>query len=228
MLPFAAPLRELSFLSVLLRLFLACACGAVVGLERSAKNRPAGFRTHILVCMAAALAALSGLYLYLVMGLPTDISRIGAQVISGLGFIGAGAIIVTPNMDIKGLTTAAGLWVTGIIGLAIGSGYYEGGIVGTVLVLLTETLLTSLSSRIQKRPLAIFRVYYREKTSLDQVLRTCKDEKMTIVNLRIRLVSGEEEQKKYRADVTLCGTAKTDVLLSKIEHMPGIEGASEA
>lgn len=226
MLPLYGPLRDLNLLSVVLRMLLSCACGTLVGLERSAKNRPAGFRTHTLVCMGAAVAALTGLYLYLGLGLPADITRISAQVISGLGFIGAGTIIVTKKMDIKGLTTAAGLWVTGIIGLAIGSGYYEGGIIGTGLILVTETWLGTLSSRIQKRPLFILRVHYREKTSLDQVLRTCKDAKMNIVNLQIRMVNGGEEP-LYRADITLRGTTKPGVLLSKVEHMPGIEAAAE-
>ena len=219
-------LRDLNFLSVLLRMVLACACGTAVGLERSSKNRPAGFRTHILVCLGASVAALTGLYLYLGLGLPGDITRISAQVISGLGFIGAGTIIVTKKMDIKGLTTAAGLWVTGIIGLAIGSGFYEGGVVGTGLVLLSETYLALLSSRIQKRPEYVLRVHYRDKNSLDDVLRLCKDNKMAIVNLQIHSVGGGESM-MYKADITLRGTAKPGVLLSKIERMPGIESAAE-
>ena len=81
------PLRELSFLSVLLRMLLSCLCGALIGLERSAKNRPAGFRTHILVCMGAAVAAITGLYLVQGLGLPADVSRISGSIVTGLGFI---------------------------------------------------------------------------------------------------------------------------------------------
>ena len=163
MLSFLNPLRGLDFISVLVRLLLACACGMVIGLERSAKNRPAGFRTHILVCFGAAAASLTGIYLYVGLKLPTDIARISASVISGLGFIGAGSIIVTKKLTIKGLTTAAGLWVTGIIGIAIGSGYYEGGILGTLLILFTETVLSLLDERIVKRPQFNIRMLYNDR-----------------------------------------------------------------
>ena len=144
--------RGLSFGPVLLRMVLAFLCGSAIGFERSYKNRPAGFRTHILVCIAAAALSMTGLYLYLNLGLPTDISRLGAQVVSGLGFIGAGTIIVTRNRNVKGLTTAAGLWATGIIGLALGSGFYEGGMLATALVLLTETVFSRLGARIKHTP----------------------------------------------------------------------------
>ena len=128
-------LRDLSFWAILVRMLVAVLCGTLIGLERSSKNRPAGFRTHILVCLGAAVASITGLYLYLGLELPADISRISGQVVTGLGFIGAGTIIITKKMTIKGLTTAAGLWTTGVIGLAIGSGYYELGVLGTALVL---------------------------------------------------------------------------------------------
>ena len=123
MFEFLNPLRELTTLSVGLRMVIAVLLGSVIGLERSAKNRPAGFRTHILVCLGAATAAMTGLFIVLKLGMLSDVSRISAQVISGLGFIVAGTIVVTKKMSIKGLTTAAGLWTTGIIGLAVGSGY---------------------------------------------------------------------------------------------------------
>jgi uncharacterized membrane protein YhiD involved in acid resistance len=108
MLNFLDSIRGLDTGAIALRMLLSCLCGAVIGLERSAKNRPAGFRTHILVCFASNIAALTGLYLYLELKIPSDISRISAQVITGLGFLGAGTIVVTKNLSVKGLTTAAG------------------------------------------------------------------------------------------------------------------------
>ena len=225
MLSFLNPLRGLDFISVLVRLLLACACGMVIGLERSAKNRPAGFRTHILVCFGAASASLTGIYLYVGLKLPTDIARISASVISGLGFIGAGSIIVTKKLTIKGLTTAAGLWVTGIIGIAIGSGYYEGGILGTLLILFTETVLSLLDERIVKRPQFNIRMLYNEKESLDEVLRFCKDNKMLIENLQIQTLNGEES--KFSADVTLRSDMGSDEVLARIRLMPGIDFAVE-
>ena len=225
MLSFLNPLRDLNFLSVCLRMVLSCLCGAAVGLERSAKNRPAGFRTHILVCLCASVASLTGLYLYLELEIPADATRIAAQVISGLGFIGAGTIIVTQNLDIKGLTTAAGLWVTGIIGLAVGAGFYEGGILTTALVLLIETWFSTLASRIPKRPEYVLQVGYSEKYSLDQVLRHCKNRKMTIVNLQIHSLA--EDDTRYSADIRLRGSMKSDVLSLQIRRMPGIDFCAE-
>ena len=95
MLPIFNNLRDINSFTILFRMVLAVLCGAVIGIERSIKNRPAGFRTHILIIVGATTASLTGHYVYLVMSLPTDMSRLGAQVITGLGFIGAGTIIVT-------------------------------------------------------------------------------------------------------------------------------------
>ena len=218
-------IRALGFGAVLAKMLIACLCGTLIGLERSSKNRPAGFRTHILVCLAAAVAALTSLYLFLEMKLPADISRIGGQVISGLGFIGAGTIVITKRLTIKGLTTAAGLWTTGIIGLAIGSGYYELGLVGTALVLLTETWLARLSSGIQGAPEYAVELLYNEKTSLDHVLRYCKDSRMAIVNLKIHSLDDGEAQ--YAAEISLRGNVRCDALLSKVHQMPGVVSAVE-
>ena len=217
-------IRALGFGAILVKLLVACLCGTLIGLERSAKNRPAGFRTHILVCLAAAMAALTSLYIFLEMKLPADISRIDGQVISGLGFIGAGTIIITKRMSIKGLTTAAGLWTTGVIGLAIGSGYYELGIIGTALVLMSETWLFRLGSGIQHAPEYAMEVLYNDKTCLDQVLRLCKDNRLAIVNLKIHTIE-DAAGAQYAAEVSLRGTMREDALIQKVQQMPGIVSA---
>ena len=217
--------RDLSFGAVLIRMALSCLLGAVIGLERSAKNRPAGFRTHILVCMGAAIAAVTGLYLYLGLKLPSDVSRISAQVISGLGFIGAGTIIITKKMTIKGLTTAAGLWTTGIIGIAIGSGYYELAVIGTALVLAIENWFSLLTGNIRKNPEYVIEVHYNEKNSLDDVLRFCKDSRMSIINLRIRSQEEHQAEAKYVAEVKLRGSLESQPLVDRIQMMPGIVSA---
>ena len=220
MLKFLDPLRDIDFLGVLIRMIGACLCGAVVGLERSAKNRPAGFRTHILVCMGAAVAAMTGAYLFVGLKLPADISRISSQVISGLGFIGAGTIIVTRKLTIKGLTTAAGLWTTGIVGLAAGSGYYELALLGTALILLCETAFGKVASKIREDPQFLVEILYNEKNSLDSVLRFCKDERMSIVNLKIHTL--EDDEADYAAQVTLRGNLSQAEALKRIRVMPGI------
>lgn len=120
---------------VILRLILASVCGGCIGYFRSVKKRGAGFKTHILVCLGAALIMMTGEYMYRYVSVGTgDMARMAAQVVSGVGFLGAGTIIVTGRNQIKGLTTAAGLWACSGIGLAIGIGFYSGGLFATLLV----------------------------------------------------------------------------------------------
>ena len=121
-------LKEPNTVSMLVRLTLAAFCGGLIGIGRVKKRRPAGFRTHTLVCLGAALTMIISQYLW-ARGQSTDLSRLGAQVINGIGFLGAGTIIVTGRQQIKGLTTAAGLWASACMGLAIGAGFYAGAIV---------------------------------------------------------------------------------------------------
>ena len=122
-------LRELNVASIVFRLLLATLCSGVIGYERGKKRRPAGFRTHILVCIGATLVMITSQYMSSILGLSADPARLGAQVISGIGFLGAGTIIVVGRNQVKGLTTAAGLWTCACIGLAIGIGFYEGAII---------------------------------------------------------------------------------------------------
>lgn len=103
--------REVTQLSIIIRVFAAITVGGLIGLERGAKNRPAGLRTYMLVCVGACLIMLTNQYIYQVTG-AGDPMRLGAQVVSGIGFLGAGTIIVTKHNQIKGLTTAAGLWAS--------------------------------------------------------------------------------------------------------------------
>lgn len=128
-------LRGLNMASIVLRIAFCIVCGGAVGLEREWKHRTAGFKTHILVCLGSAICMLTGQYAVLAFQIDTiDPTRIGAQVVSGIGFLGVGTIIVRDNAKVKGLTTAAGLWVSACVGLAIGIGFYEMAILGTICV----------------------------------------------------------------------------------------------
>lgn len=179
-------LRGISLLSVSVRLVLAVLCGGVVGLERSMKRRPAGFRTHILICLGAAMTTLTGEYLYLVRNLPTDVSRMGAQVVAGVGFIGAGSIIVTRHRRVKGLTTAAGLWTTAIIGLACGMGYYEGAVCATLLILIAELIFSRLEYRLMKSAWEMhLMVGYRDNEDLNGIIRYLRDMDMKLNDIEI-------------------------------------------
>jgi putative Mg2+ transporter-C (MgtC) family protein len=162
-----------------------------------------------------------GQYILLVLNLPTDITRISAQVITGLGFIGAGTILITKKQTIKGLTTAAGLWTTGIIGLAIGCGYYEIAVIGTILVLLVETLFAKLASKVTTNPEFAVEVVYNQKDSLDAVLRFCKDRRLSIVNLKIH-TKDDETGALYSSGITLRGSASPEETIHRIRSMDGI------
>ena len=138
-------LRGINMASICLRLFLACLIGGIIGLERGKKKRPAGFRTHMLVCIGAAIAMMTNQYISTFLG-ESDFSRLGAQVISGIGFLGAGTIIVTGRQQVKGLTTAAGLWASACTGLAIGIGFYEGALIGALAIFGVIALLHKLDT----------------------------------------------------------------------------------
>lgn len=148
MLELFEPLRQVdSVRAVLFRLALATVFGGLLGLERERKHGPAGFRTYMLVCLGAALAMMINQYDALIVD-RTDVSRFGAQVISGIGFLGAGTIIVTGHQEVKGLTTAAGLWASACMGIAIGAGFYECVILAFVLILLSVRLLAVLETHV--------------------------------------------------------------------------------
>ena len=134
------------------RLILAAILGAVIGIEREIKNRAAGFRTHIIVSVGACLIMLIGIDGIGKFSSDTarDTARIAGQVISGIGFLGAGTILQKKNA-VTGLTTAATLWLSAAIGLAVGIGYYEGAIIATVICLVTLISLNKISDLINKK-----------------------------------------------------------------------------
>lgn len=186
MLVFLDYLRDVTTVSVLFRLFLAVVCGGIIGIEREHKRRPAGFRTHILICLGASMTTLTSQFLFYNLNLYTDIGRLGAQVVAGIGFIGAGAIIVTKRRQVKGLTTAAGLWTCAIIGLAIGAGYYEAATISTVVILIAEIFFVKFEYWIlvNSRNLNIY-VEYEDNESLDNIIRLIKGYRIVIIDLEI-------------------------------------------
>ncbi|MBO5657424.1 MAG: MgtC/SapB family protein [Agathobacter sp.] len=194
---------------VIFRLVLAVVIGGLFGNERAKQGRAAGLRTHILVCMGAALTAMVGIYLHEYLGITDDVQRISAQVISGIGFLGAGMIIVKNNNVISGLTTAAGVWCTSIIGIAIGFGFYYGAIPAAVIFMIVLHLLTKLERNKHTR-----RVYlevddmYKTNEVLDAI-HSCLDADITssIVAARSQNVSHIginlviEKKKKKKVDL---------------------------
>ena len=154
--------RELNFSSVLLRLLLAMIFGGMIGLERGRKHRAAGFRTYMLVCLGATLTSILSQYLYVRLDTDwlgfaettsrqIDVSRFGAQVYSGIGFLAAGTIIVTGRQEVKGLTTAAGLWASACMGLAIGAGFYECMLISFLLIVMSMKFLPYIENLIMSK-----------------------------------------------------------------------------
>ncbi len=141
-------LHEFNTVSVLVRLLLAIVLGGFVGLERSKNGRAAGLRTHILVCLGATIASMTGVYINSYYG-TGDVSRIAAQVISGIGFVSAGTILIRNKSTVIGLTTAACIWAVGTIGIAIGYGFYEAALMGALLMFFVTSVLHALDNKLR-------------------------------------------------------------------------------
>lgn len=149
--------------SVALRILLALLIGGCIGSERGRHGRAAGLRTHILVCLGSTMTTLIGLYSTNMLGSVGDPMRIGAQVVSGISFLGVGTIMVRNRSHVTGLTTAAGLWATACIGLGVGAGFYWAALLATIAVLLTFTLLARLEHQRIRRDRG---AYYVEMTDI--------------------------------------------------------------
>ncbi|MGE5575689.1 MAG: MgtC/SapB family protein [Syntrophothermus sp.] len=201
----------ISELEVVARLVLAAFLGGLIGLERESTHRPAGFRTHILVCVGSALVMLVSIYGFGdLRGVPFDPGRLAAQVVSGIGFLGAGTIM-REGASVKGLTTAASLWVVAGIGLAAGSGYYLGAIITSILVVVVLLYLNrlefrvfayrwnTLSIRAADRPgqLGIVGLALGEmKVSIKKVEMLPEEEKGTVmIHMRVTLPEPEMKEK---------------------------------
>ena len=160
-------LQEFNGVSVTVRVLLAAVLGGLVGSERGRRGRAAGMRTHVLVCLGAAMTSMVGLYSAEVLGFTNDPLRVSAQVISGIGFLGAGTIMTRNHAQITGLTTAAGLWATASLGLCIGTGFYGVVLAAFLVILVTMVALPSLERK--RRTRREYVCYYLE---LDNVKRT--------------------------------------------------------
>ncbi len=178
--------HALTVVDILIRICLAVLCGGLIGMEREHKRRPAGLRTHMLICLGASMTTLTSQYLLLNLGLYTDPARLGAQVIAGIGFIGAGTIIVTKRRQVKGLTTAAGLWASAIVGLCCGAGFYLGAVGAAVLILVAEMLMSKLEWYVVStaRTVNIF-IEYRDPETLTLIVDTLRNMNVSIIDMEL-------------------------------------------
>lgn len=167
--------------SIFLRMGLAAIIGAAIGIDRVKKKRPAGIKTHALLCMGSALVMLTGEYLVSIYGFQTDVARLAAQVVSGVGFLGAGTIMVTGRSQVKGLTTAAGLWFSATLGLAIGAGFYSGAFISTFFMFLVIRVFSIYDLYLQKRSFVMdLYLEYTNQTSIGNIFKVLKANKCQI------------------------------------------------
>jgi len=209
-LDFVDQMRQLNIFSMMLRITLAMLVGGLVGFERERKGRAAGFRTYMLVAMGAAMTVILSQYLALMMdgpwkditetvGIKTDISRFAAQVINGVGFLGAGTIIVTGRQEVKGLTTAAGLWASACMGISIGAGFYEGVVVAVFLVVVCMKVLPILENALlaNSRNVSIY-VEMDTFENLANIVNRIKSENITLLDVEI-----EKDKREHMSEFSV-------------------------
>jgi putative Mg2+ transporter-C (MgtC) family protein len=216
----AAPL---TFGTVILRIVLAVILGGMIGLERGMRNHPAGFRTHILVCIGACLAMLTNTFVFDAIGSATDPTRIGAQVISGIGFLGVGTIFMSGRNTVKGLTTAAGLWASGAIGLAVGIGFYAGGVIAAVLVLIVLGVFPVVERRIDRASRRL--LLHIEVSSLEtetDFARYVAGTGNTVKSKHISAISVADGKVSAHYTIQMKRDADADGFASELAGLPGV------
>ena len=219
-------LQELNFVTILLRLFLATACAGVLGVERQRKSRPAGLRTHIIVCLGSALVMMINTHLAL-NGLTTDAARLGAQVISGIGFLGAGTIILTGRNgkpQVKGLTTAASLWTCACMGLAIGCGFYAGALATCLFVLFAVTVLNRVDKYFYSKIRALYlQVEIEEPSDLSSVCEKLENCGVEIRDLQIQKRIENSETHTYATlDLRLHSAKEKTEMIVSLSSLKGV------
>lgn len=206
-------IRELNMMSIIFRMFLAVLIGGILGLERERKNRPAGLRTYILVCLGSTLVMLTNQYAYLYFE-TGDPVRMGAQVISGIGFLGAGTIMMTRRNQIKGITTAACLWTAACSGLAIGIGFYEGAILAAVMIAFVMTGVRRLDewTRNHSVYLEVFLEFKGGKNAFSEFLEYARINQFDVTNIQVSQEefyhTGQKNEKTISYTVSITSKVK--------------------
>ena len=215
---------------MVIRILLAVLVGGLLGLERERRSSPAGFRTYMLVAIGSSMTVMLSQYLDLMLttqwraaaqaaGATHDVSRFGAQVINGVGFLGAGTIILTGRRRIKGLTTAAGLWASAIVGLACGAGFVECAVFATVVILFAEIVLIKFEYRFAKSGrICTLYIEYTEPDTIQSVLEMISGRSLKVSNLEVSRTQGEDEEHRYYALLSVQTTPK----MSGTELVPAI------
>ena len=220
-------LREITYLSIALRLVIAVICGGALGLERGMKNRPAGMRTYMLVCVGSCLIMLTNQYLFQVTQ-TGDPMRLGAQVVSGIGFLGAGTIVVTRHNRIKGLTTAAGLWSSAGVGLALGVGFYEAALIAGFAIFVVMTLLQRWDDNLHSKARAVeIYVELAEGITLGTFIQGVRALELDINNVQIERSGAVENGCELIATLKSKKRRKHDILMAELRQIEGVRYIEE-
>ena len=216
-------LREVTYLAVALRILVAMVVGGLIGMERGRKNRAAGLRTYMLVCVGSCLIMMTNQFIFQVFG-AGDPVRMGAQVVSGIGFLGAGTIIVTRKSQIKGLTTAAGLWAAAGVGLAIGIGFYEAGILGGFAIFAVITLMHRMDNKVHSKGKSTEIYFELDKTcTLGDFIRQARALDINVDDVQMESgFSREQETRAYIATLKTPNRRLHADVLADIEQIPGV------
>lgn len=215
--------REVTCIAIAVRIAVAVVLGGIIGLERGLKNRPAGLRTYMLVCVGACLIMVTNQYIYQAFG-TGDPVRMGAQVISGIGFLGAGTIIVTKRNQIKGLTTAAGLWAAAAVGLSVGIGLYEAAVIGGAVIFIVLSLIHSWDNKMRQNSKMIeIYVELTRAINLGDFLRRIRELDLEIESIQTEQESAVEEGKRsYIIMLKAKRKRNHEILFQNIRDIEGI------
>jgi putative Mg2+ transporter-C (MgtC) family protein len=216
-------IHEVTYLAIVVRILAAVILGGIIGLERGLKNRPAGLRTYMLVCVGSCLIMLTNQYIYQMYNVGDPV-RMGAQVVSGIGFLGAGTIVVTRRNQIKGLTTAAGLWAAAAVGLAVGIGLYEAAILGGATIFLVLSIIHRWDNNMRMHSKVVEAyVELNSKISLGDFMRKIREMDLEIDSIRTEYESTFEEG-KHAYIVVLKSKQKRnhDLLFQSLRDIDGV------
>lgn len=218
---------------MLLRLSIAMICGGIIGINRGRKNRAAGIRTHMIICMGSALTMILGAYLTqmsLEWGntVVSDPARISAQVVSGIGFIGVGTIFITGRQQVKGLTTAAGLWASACLGLAIGVGFYLAALICCVFILITVDVFSRIESRFFARSKNMTLCIELERMeALSDIMSTLEDRRAKITDVDISKASKDAPTDRIEISLVLERSASRNDIIVAIAAQPHVRLVEE-
>lgn len=209
--------------AIVLRLLLTSVCSGMLGFEREKRNQAAGFRTYMIVSNASALVMMTNQFIIQTVG-TGDPVRMGAQVISGIGFLGAGTILVTRNQQVRGLTTAAGLWASAIMGMAMGAGYYAGGISCFLFIYISLKFLAKIDHRISRSSrMATLYCELDRRADMGNLIRFATEQCYRISNVEINSLSKEpSDEVAVTFVLNTDGKTAIDTVVKNFESVAGV------